>query len=66
MLVLSVMAARSRGKDGLGRGLLVLWFGHGVNLTHPSDSAARYSQRSIILFVVSSVSDSGCRDPCLS
>ena len=46
MLLLSVMAVRSRGKDGLGRGLLVLWVGHGVNLTHPSDSGARYNARS--------------------
>jgi hypothetical protein len=43
--MLSVMAVRSRGKDGLGRGLLVLWIGHGVNLTHPSDTKARNNAR---------------------
>jgi hypothetical protein len=38
MLMLSVMAARTRGKEGQRRGLVVLWVGHGANNTDKTDS----------------------------
>jgi len=66
MLLLSMIAARSRNQDGQGRGLLVVWIGHGANITYPSDSGARYNGQSYFsllpLFPIRVVGIHACHD----
>ena len=42
--MLSVMAARTRGKEGQRRGLVVLWVGHGANDADQTDSLSNARQ----------------------
>ena len=44
MLMLSVMAERTRGKEGQRRGIVVLWVGHGANDADQTDSLSNARQ----------------------